>query len=97
MEFIKIKYVGKRKQTKKNWTRKSYIFNESNDFTLDVPDKLASELLLTGNYLPVKEVRPETVSNNENVYVEKDNSIIEDKEEKRPVGRPKGSFKKGVK
>ncbi len=93
MNFIKIKYVGGRKQVKANWTRKSYIFNEANGFTLDIPDKLVRELLTTGNYMPVKEVQIiEDVKDPIEEILE--NDVKDNVEEKKQVGRPKGSFKK---
>ena len=38
--MISIKYVGGRPNSKEVWNRKSYVFNESNDFTCEVPREL---------------------------------------------------------
>jgi len=93
---VRIKYTGGMSKVKANWTRVLYIFNKENDFTLDVPDKLAKELLITGNYKVIPLTIPEQVHNIgkvESVVEEEIEEIKEIEPVKKHVGRPKKGAK----
>ncbi len=102
MDLVRIKYTGGMSKVKANWTRVLYTFNKENDFTLDVPDKLAKELLITGNYKVIPLTIPEQV-HNVGISVptpeEPEEEYKSSKElrsfepQKKPVGRPKKGAK----
>lgn len=45
-----VRYKGGRSTNKVGFERKNYIFNQANNFICDVPDRLASILLIGGQF-----------------------------------------------
>jgi hypothetical protein len=96
MTLVRIKYIGGMSKVKANWTRKLYSFNKHNDFTLDVPDELAKDLLITGNYKVIPLTIPEQVHNIGIVEPMVEEEVEEEKEiipVKKHAGRPKKGAK----
>jgi len=91
--MIRIQYTGSMSKVKSNWARKTYVFSKDNEFTLDVPELLARELLMLGKYKVVPLTIPEQVHKiGQPVKEESENSEIELKAtpvHKKPVGRPR--------
>ena len=60
-----IKFVGGRPSSNEIWDRKRYSFNKENDFTCEVPQKLANWLMqyATGQYevVPTKTIIKEVI------------------------------------
>ena len=93
MEMIRVKYLGNKAQ-KATLDRHRFFFNKENDFTCDVPVKLATELFRLGNYTSVPLTMPEPkvepkIEPKVKMEIKTEIKTKVNEPIKKPVGRPK--------